>query len=59
MDNLTELCCLMDDFCKEFEPALKAKLIADGKWRRNRATRLSLAELMTLMVLFISTQKLT
>ena len=24
MDHLTELYCLMDDFCKEFEPALKA-----------------------------------
>ena len=52
MDHLTELYCLMDDFCKEFEPALKAKLIADGKRRRNRATTLSLAELMTLVVLF-------
>lgn len=52
MDNLTELYCLMDDFCKEFEPALRAKLIADGKRRRNRSTGLSLAELMTLMVLF-------
>jgi len=52
MDHLTELYCLMDDFCKEFEPVLKGRLIADGKRRRNRSTSLSLAELMTLMVLF-------
>ena len=52
MDELTELYCLMDDFCKEFEPVLNARLIADGKRRRNRSTGLSLAELMTLVVLF-------
>ena len=52
MDNLTELYCLMDDFCKEFEPALNAQSLADGSCRRIRATSLSLAELMTLMVLF-------
>jgi len=52
MDDLTELYCLMDDFCKEFEPALRARLIADGKVHRHRPARLSLAELMTLVVLF-------
>jgi len=52
MDHLTELYCLMDDFCKEFEPALKTKLITDGKLHRDRPTSLSLAELMTLVVLF-------
>jgi transposase len=52
MDDLTELYCVMDDFCKEFEPALRARLLADGKCKRLRATSLSLAELMTLVVLF-------
>ncbi len=52
MDDLTELYCLMDDFCKEFEPALRARLIADGKLHRHRPAGLSLAELMTLVVLF-------
>ena len=52
MDNLTELYCLIDDFCKEFEPALRTRLITNGKCKRNRATGLSLAELMTLVVLF-------
>lgn len=52
MDNLTELYCLMDDFCKEFEPWLNGHLLTDGHRKRLRAAGLSLAELMTLVVLF-------
>lgn len=52
MDDLIELYCLMDDFCKEFEPQLKTLLITGGKCNRNRKTMLSMAELMTLVVLF-------
>jgi len=52
MDNLTELYCLMDDFCKEFEPALHRQMISHGVRQRRRACSLSLAELMTLLVLF-------
>ncbi len=52
MDNLTELYCLMDDFCKVFEPEFNKRLLASGKRKRQRATSLSLAELMTLVVLF-------
>jgi hypothetical protein len=53
MDNLTELYVLMDDFCKEFEPWLSARLLAEGQRKRKRMTGLSLAELMTLVVLFL------
>lgn len=52
MDDLTELYCLIDDFCQEFEPELKARLLSDGKPHRSRKGGLSLAELMTLVVLF-------
>jgi hypothetical protein len=52
MDNLTELYCLMDDFCKEFEPWLNARLLTDGHRKRLRVSGLSLAELLTLVVLF-------
>lgn len=52
MDNLTELYCLMDDVCKEFEPSYRARLLTAGKKKRNRAASLSLAELMMLVVLF-------
>jgi transposase len=52
MDNLTELFCLVDDFCREFEPAWERRLLADGARKRRRQGGLSLSELMTLMVLF-------
>lgn len=52
MDDLTEIYCLMDDFCKQFEPTFNAKLLTDGTKRRLRKTGLSLAEMMTLVVLF-------
>ena len=52
MDSLTELFCLIDDFCKVFEPAFERKLLADGKRKRRRTGALSLSELMTLVVLF-------
>lgn len=35
MDSLTELFCLMDDFCQEFEPALEKQLLAKGGSRCN------------------------
>ncbi len=52
MENLTELYCLMDDFCKDFEPKMHEILLNNGSKRRRRSTQLSLAEMMTLVVLF-------
>jgi len=52
MDNLIELFCLIDDFCRVFEPALEQHLLASGQRKRRRRSDLSLAELMTLDVLF-------
>lgn len=52
MDSLTELFCLIDDFCQEFEPAFEAQRLADGARKRHRTCSLALSELMTLMVLF-------
>ena len=46
MPNLTELFCLVDDFCKVFEQQQDAKLIATGEKQRRRKTSLSLSELM-------------
>lgn len=56
MDSLTELFCLIDDFCQRFEPAFERKLLETGKRKRRRAGALSLSELMTLMVLFHQTR---
>jgi transposase len=52
MESLTELFCLMDDFCQEFEPGFEKHLLASGKKHRCRASSLNLSELMTLIVLF-------
>lgn len=52
MDSLTELYCLLDDFCRIFEPVWKRHLLASGAKRRQRPSTLSLAELMTLVILF-------
>lgn len=47
MDDLTELYCLVDDFCQAFKPPFKARLLADGQRHRSRRGGLSLAEFMT------------
>jgi hypothetical protein len=52
MDRLTELFCLLEDFCRVFEPAWQRHLLSSGAKRRQRPSTLSLAELMTLVILF-------
>src|SRR5512143_146121 len=52
MESLTELFCLMDDFCRRFEPAWQRRQLTAGTQQRRRRGALSLAELMTLVVLF-------
>ena len=48
MDSLTELFCLMDDFCQKFEPALEKRLLEQGQRKRRRQAGLCLSELLTL-----------
>ena len=52
MDNLTETFCLIDDFCCQFEPLWHKQLLQNGTKKRRRPSELTLAELMTLTVLF-------
>src|SRR5512144_1133992 len=52
MDRLTELFCLMDDFCRRFEPAWERRQLTAATRKRRRRSTLSLSELMTLVVLF-------
>lgn len=52
MDSLTELFCLLDDFCRRFEPAWERRPLTAGIQKRRRRSALSLSELMTLVVLF-------
>lgn len=49
---LTKLFVEIDDFMKIYEPNLNAELIGDGKRQRQRNTRLSLSEIMTIVVYF-------
>jgi hypothetical protein len=50
--ELTSLFYLIDEFCKEFEPKWRAERISSGPRQRNRAYRLSLSEILTIMVHF-------
>ena len=51
MDNLTELYCHIDDFYQQFKPEFEAHLIATGH-QRLRACKISVAEIMTVLILF-------
>lgn len=42
----------IDEFCREFEPLWRKRLLADGLKQRHRQRRLSLSEVMTILVLF-------
>ena len=52
MDRLTELFCLIDDFCRRFEPAWERRRLTSGTQKRIRHSQLSLSALMTLVILF-------
>ena len=51
MDNLTELYCHIDDFYQQFKPEFEKQLIENGR-KRVRACKLSVPEIMTILVLF-------
>ncbi len=53
MDILT-LFFEIDEFCRLFEPAWKQHLLSNPVNPRNRARRLSMSEVMTILVLFHS-----
>ncbi len=50
--ELTALFYIIDEFCKEFEPKWRAEKVSSGLGQRNRACRLSLSEILTIMVHF-------
>ena len=54
-DKITELFCIADDFCKECDAEIKKNAVlpsTDGKTRRNRTSRMSQAEMITIMMAF-------
>jgi hypothetical protein len=52
MDSLVELFCHVDDFCKEFEPVWRQQMLSSGARQRQRDRRLSLSEIMTILIHF-------
>ena len=50
--NILTLFFEIDEFCKVFEPLWRQHLLAENNQRRNRERRLSLSEVMTILVLF-------
>jgi hypothetical protein len=50
--ELVALFYLIDEFCKEFEPKWRAQRIASGIAQRNRPYRLTLSEILTIIVYF-------
>ncbi|MBD1821130.1 IS982 family transposase [Cyanobacteria bacterium FACHB-DQ100] len=52
MLSLEELFCSVDDFCNTFEPHWKQQLLGCGLQLRNRPRRLSLSEIMTILIVF-------
>ena len=51
MDYITELFCVLDDFCKEFKQSLEKALISNQKTKLKKSA-LSLSEVMTIVILF-------
>ena len=53
-DKVTNIFCLADDFCKEYEAEVKKHqfLPTDGIKRRNRSTRMSESEMITILIGF-------
>ena len=52
MTNIEELFCDVDDFCQTCLPHWHRQLITTGQRRRQRASRMVLSEIMTILIAF-------
>ena len=52
MLSLTELFCDVDDVCQDFMPKWETRLLEEGQRKRCRSSRLSMSEMITLMMHF-------
>lgn len=52
MNKLVDIFCDVDDFCHVFLPELEKQLISDGSKKRRRASRMSMSEIMTIVIAF-------
>ncbi len=53
MDKLVELFCDVDDFCRIFIPQWEQQCIENGHRQRRRYGRMSVSEIMTILIFFI------
>jgi len=49
---LVELFCLIDDFCRIFLPQWNAKMLENGQKKRIKAWKMSVSEIMTIIIAF-------
>lgn len=54
IDKITEIFCLIDDFCKEYDKVKEGHILDEksGKKRRNRRFKMSDSEVITILVVF-------
>ncbi len=52
MNKLVELFCDVDDFCRVFIPQWEKQLISDCTRKRNRACRMTMSEIITIIIAF-------
>lgn len=52
MDNLVELFCIVDDFCKILLPELEPRMLPNTHQKRGPMCRLTSAEIMTILIYF-------
>lgn len=50
--KITEIFCVIDDFCKEFSKIESRNAVSDGKSHRNKPNRMSDAEVILIMIMF-------
>lgn len=50
--SLVEMFCIVDDFCQQFEPKWKQFQLQTGNVKRIRKTKMSLSEVMTIIIHF-------
>ena len=49
---IVEIFCEIDDFCNHFFSSLNMRLLPHPNRKRNRQSKMSISEIMTIMVLF-------
>ena len=54
--SLEDLFCDVDEFCQVFLPAWHRQLLTEGTRQRRRASRLTLSEIMTILIYFHQSQ---